>query len=313
MAAAAAQPPAVTDTACACGGLSKCHAPPRTFGLLLQRNMALAAGVEVAHNIRRLPHMPKIVHQTWKSCSDAPERQSRWRADCMAMNPGWEFKLWSDDDNRNLIEEHYPSFLSMYDGYDVNIKRIDAARLFILHRFGGLYMDMDFACLRPFEDLPALADARDAVFSTQYPQRAGHERDYIANNFMAGPPQHPLWSYLIAQLLVTFVHRHVIMATGPNFLTQTVREYEEELGKRRVELRPCESRTVCDFRRGDGLVVYKMPIIYASGFRATTKNPCGTGTRRDLEICRVKGSANVSLLATFWTMTWKEPNASMNG
>ena len=308
--AAVAAVAAVTDKLCACGGLSKCNAPPATFGLLDHVDTALAAGVEMAKDLRRPPPMPKIVHQTWKGCGDAPERQAQWRHDCMRLNPGWTFWLWSDEDNRKLVEEHYPSYLGMYDEYDVNIKRIDAARLFILHRFGGLYMDMDFACLRPFDELPSLVDGREAIFSYQYPQRSGHDGDFIANNFMAGPPQHPLWSYTIHKLRSTR-QRITVFATGPSFLTHTIKEYETQLGKRGVELQPCQNQTVCDLRRGDGLVVYKMPVVYAAGWKAMSRNPCAAGTRLDLRRCRMNGGANTSILATFWTMTWKQgPNAS---
>ena len=57
----------------------------------------------------------------------------------------------------------------MYDGYDKPMKRVDMARLFYLFRFGGTYMDLDFACLRPLSALP-LAPGM-AIFGASPPLR----------------------------------------------------------------------------------------------------------------------------------------------
>ena len=81
-------------------------------------------------------------------------RQRSWRAGCARANPQHASWLWSDADNRALIATHYPEFLDVYDGYDKHMKRVDMSRLFYLFRFGGTYMDLDFACLRPLSALP---------------------------------------------------------------------------------------------------------------------------------------------------------------
>ena len=47
---------------------------------------------------------------------------------------------------REFIEKMYPWFLKTYDGYTQEIMRIDAVRYFILHYFGGIYLDIDMEC-----------------------------------------------------------------------------------------------------------------------------------------------------------------------
>ena len=54
----------------------------------------------------------------------------------------------------SLIEEHFPNFLKIYNSYDVQIKKHDAARIAILYVFGGVYVDHDFVALKNIE--PAL-------------------------------------------------------------------------------------------------------------------------------------------------------------
>lgn len=41
----------------------------------------------------------------------------------------------------------------MYDGYGYGIQRADAMRLFFLHKFGGIYIDLDIECKRSLDFL----------------------------------------------------------------------------------------------------------------------------------------------------------------
>lgn len=47
-----------------------------------------------------------------------------------------------------LIQAHYPWFWGTFQTYDMEVKKADAARVFILHRLGGLYLDLDVQCFR---------------------------------------------------------------------------------------------------------------------------------------------------------------------
>ena len=52
-------------------------------------------------------------------------------------HPGWEYRLWTDAENRELVREHYPWLLDIYDGLPENIMRADMARILYMHQFGG--------------------------------------------------------------------------------------------------------------------------------------------------------------------------------
>jgi mannosyltransferase OCH1-like enzyme len=69
----------------------------------------------------------KVVHQTWKT----GKVHSRFREHIQSWilhNPEWEYKFWTNEDNRNLIVTKYPQYLEMYDNYPQNIQRADAIR-----------------------------------------------------------------------------------------------------------------------------------------------------------------------------------------
>ena len=70
-------------------------------------------------------------------------------------HPGWEYRLWTDTQNREFIRTRYPDFLVRYDSYPYHIQRVDAVRYFILYTFGGLYVDLDFECIHSLERLLA--------------------------------------------------------------------------------------------------------------------------------------------------------------
>ncbi|KAF8827977.1 hypothetical protein HHX47_DHR4001039 [Lentinula edodes] len=46
-----------------------------------------------------------------------------------------------DDSSREFIAEHYPWFLDTFNDYKYAIQRADAIRYFVLHHYGGVYLD----------------------------------------------------------------------------------------------------------------------------------------------------------------------------
>lgn len=161
--------------------------------------------------------IPKIIHQTWKT-STIPENLYKrdWVESWRRHHTEWEFRLSTDYDNRRLISEHYPWFLKTYDGYDQNIKRVDAWRYFALHKYGGLYVDLDFECFKPIDPLLA---GRDLVLSYR------NQQGGIANAIMASAPGHPFWEIVWA-LLEENRDLDVLRATGPLLMTQAYRSCE---------------------------------------------------------------------------------------
>lgn len=64
-----------------------------------------------------------------------------------------EYMLWTDASSREFIAEQYPWFLDTFDSYPYPIQRADAIRYFILHYYGGVYLDLDIGCLRRLDPL----------------------------------------------------------------------------------------------------------------------------------------------------------------
>ncbi|GAA6062077.1 hypothetical protein JCM10212_006500 [Sporobolomyces blumeae] len=158
------------------------------------------------------PRIPKIIHATWKT-DVLPDRWEKIRQGCIDLHPDYEFMLWSDASSRDFIAEYYPWFLSTFDGYTYPIQRADVIRYFVLHRFGGVYMDLDIGCRRNMDPL--------LYFEVILPQTIPVG---VSNDLMFAERGHPFMD-LVIHNLITFDHTYgtnyptVMFSTGPMFLS----------------------------------------------------------------------------------------------
>ena len=97
--------------------------------------------------------IPQKIFQTCKEKNIENKILKSWQDSWKNENPNFEYTLWTDEENRQFIEKEFPQFLTVYDNYDVNIKRVDAIRYFYLLKHGGIYADLDFICLKPFDQI----------------------------------------------------------------------------------------------------------------------------------------------------------------
>ena len=81
-------------------------------------------------------------HPIWKRCRDS----------FIENFPNHEFVLWNDrDDIDRLVYDHYNMVWNLYSNFPHHIMKIDFARFCILHKYGGIYADMDYYCYSNFE------------------------------------------------------------------------------------------------------------------------------------------------------------------
>ncbi|PWN29874.1 hypothetical protein BDZ90DRAFT_230710 [Jaminaea rosea] len=167
--------------------------------------------------------IPRIIHQTWKSDVLPPKWQAV-RDECAAMHPDYEYMLWTDATSRTFIAQHYPWFLPIFDAYPYAIQRADAIRYFVLHHYGGIYMDLDIGCRRRLDPLLRF----EVVLPVTRPVG-------VSNDLIFAAKQHPFMDQTIHNL-VTFNHRYlthyptVMFSTGPMFVSASYGLYVEAHG-----------------------------------------------------------------------------------
>ena len=132
--------------------------------------------------------IPKIIHQSWKNENIPFDIYRKSWVDSWGIHhPDWERILWTDEQNKNLVKEHYPDFYPFFLSLYPNIKKADFCRLLYMHRYGGVYVDLDFICLK---NLSSLLDEYELVLG-----RLSVENPYyqIPNAFMASRPGLDFW------------------------------------------------------------------------------------------------------------------------
>jgi hypothetical protein len=185
--------------------------------------------------------IPKTIHQSWKT-AEVPERWRPLQRSWPERHPSWEYRFWTDRDNRALIAEHYPDLLELYDSYRLDICRAELARYMVLRKFGGLYVDLDFEALRPVDPL---LDDSELVFATEPQNHAEREpvrerglKRIVCNAFIASAPEHPFWTSIVEQLQRSRDLPNPLDTTSVFLFT---RVYEAFSGRDAVRLLPSET------------------------------------------------------------------------
>lgn len=125
--------------------------------------------------------IPRTIHQVWLGPRPVPTIWTdQWRF------PGWEYRLWreADIDALGLVNvgafAHYMARGQWHGASDV-------ARVEILWRFGGVFVDADAEPVRPFDGAPFMA----ASFFAAHEQR-DDEPGRIANGIIGAEAGHPI-------------------------------------------------------------------------------------------------------------------------
>lgn len=94
--------------------------------------------------------IPKILHQVYgifddgKQIKDIPVFEvATHMTKSYAESSGYEYKLWNLKDCEELICEHYPEYIELWNEFRYPIQKADFIRYLILHRHGGFYLDCD--------------------------------------------------------------------------------------------------------------------------------------------------------------------------
>lgn len=99
--------------------------------------------------------IPRVVYQLALG-QPVPERLAAVRERLIAANPTWTFHLLDDAQVKQFVEEEYGSamlarYRSIGSGYGA--ARADLARYLLIHRRGGLYLDLKSTAARPLDEV----------------------------------------------------------------------------------------------------------------------------------------------------------------
>jgi Glycosyltransferase sugar-binding region containing DXD motif len=205
-----------------------------------------------------MPRIPRIIHQTWKTMEIPYEiYDRRWVESWTRLHPDWLYVLWSDQRLRELGRACYPGYEALYKEDVPGIYLADFGRYMVLHYFGGLYVDLDYECLKNIE--PLLAGHE---FVTSYADETGQE---LNNALLASVPEHPLTLRYMAACCTRWTEimgRQPIPEnpepfTGPAMMTEITNDF---LAVRGGRIKVYEARLLCPFDWRKGLSIHRKAL-----------------------------------------------------
>jgi inositol phosphorylceramide mannosyltransferase catalytic subunit len=155
--------------------------------------------------------IPHIIHQIWLG-SAFPEKYKEFQQSWKTNHPDWQYILWTEKEIENfgLINKEKFDLAQNFGA------KSDIARYEILYRIGGLYIDTDFECLKPFDYLCDRLSFFAGCISD--------DKFEMANGLLASCPGHPVLKHCIEKLKQSDVIGNdtwkIMENTGPYFFTR---------------------------------------------------------------------------------------------
>jgi mannosyltransferase OCH1-like enzyme len=156
--------------------------------------------------------IPRVIHQIWLGPDPLPEEFARFGETWRTHHPAWELRLWT--------EETLPDDLrcaAVAERLRHPAERADLFRLECLWRWGGVYVDTDFECLRP---LDPLLEGLDFFVGYIGPGK-------VNNALIGAVPGHPIVERALAEARPRTFHGYDKDAAGPFLLNRVVAEFPE--------------------------------------------------------------------------------------
>eukprot|EP01125_Pyxidicula_operculata_P002620 TRINITY_DN12474_c0_g1_i1.p1 TRINITY_DN12474_c0_g1~~TRINITY_DN12474_c0_g1_i1.p1 ORF type:complete len:330 (-),score=25.99 TRINITY_DN12474_c0_g1_i1:31-1020(-) len=227
--------------------------------------------------------IPKIIHITTKDPFELSFVRN-WEN----MNPGFEVRVYSDDDIRRMVSEEMPEYLELFDGFEYPVERADFWRYLVMYLHGGVYVDSDveprrridrwiekFTLEKSSPVIPDVVIGAEVHLDQEQMYRQGFTKQIQWCQWvLAGKKGHEIFKRTLRS-----IHDHVkmeklgiinnrgyleiILRTGPGKFTQVIESYLKEYG--------LTSEDVIDSYQVVGGVGFLPPISF--GYRHNT-DPC---------------------------------------
>ena len=97
--------------------------------------------------------IPKIIHQIWIG-KELPQAFVQFQRTWQIYHPDWEYRLWTQHDINSLNLRNREFVLQSRNPGEIS----DLMRYEILYQYGGVYLDVDYECLRSLDPLHYLYD-----------------------------------------------------------------------------------------------------------------------------------------------------------
>jgi hypothetical protein len=142
--------------------------------------------------------IPKLFHQTYKSVDNLPPIYRKCQESALKYHPDWTYVFWTDKTMEEEMRAGAPR--PLYEAWTAlprMIMKIDVFRYWLMWTYGGVYSDLDYRWLKPFDILDAecVLPISRRQSKLKYPLRFG-------NSVFASAPGHPFWKLCLDDIVL---------------------------------------------------------------------------------------------------------------
>jgi inositol phosphorylceramide mannosyltransferase catalytic subunit len=219
--------------------------------------------------------IPKKIHMIWFG-SKPPVFVKTMFESWKKFHPTWKVKLWNEEEAKGYGLKNNEAFTTAKNYGE----KSDIFRYELLEREGGIYVDTDFECLKPFDELCQTAD-----FFTGLAYATGEP--FVYNGIIGASPHHPIMKRAVEQLSKgngDSSFQRILYTTGPHFFTKSFME------------------TVWPANNAPGNIgtVVAFPISYFYPFPDTER-----GNFHDTELAKKTWVCADTYAIHYWKISWQ--------
>ena len=152
--------------------------------------------------------IPKIIHQIWIGPNTIPSHVKEYCKNTKDLFNDYEYKFWTNDNIPDMPELCSRQF-NRYGKIGRPAFQADILRYYVLNKYGGIYLDVDFVCNRRFDSII------NKKFFCVNPNSKGF---HVCNGIFACEPNNPILTKLLSELKNEPYH-------GPLLFTKYISEF----------------------------------------------------------------------------------------
>lgn len=158
--------------------------------------------------------IPKIIHQIWVGPYRIPSRERDLIQKVKEAHPDFEHMLWTDE-NRPKLPDVLEEIYQLFGSRKHYTFQADLLRIFLIHEYGGLYLDADFEVREGFVNFDL--ENHQAFFGNHY----GEVETFTCGTFGA-EKNHPIFRHFLDTMVREYPQKYWY---GPSFYAEVLKSF----------------------------------------------------------------------------------------
>jgi inositol phosphorylceramide mannosyltransferase catalytic subunit len=175
-------------------------------------------------------NIPKIIHQIWIGKSPMPISFIKITKTWKIKNPEWTHVFYDDEKIYTFLSDNYYNLLPFYNSLTYDIQKVDFLKYLLILKFGGIYVDVDYVCIKPISEIFNNYNNKEVFFTLEPSVNAKYNGldTLLGNCFIAALPESTFLSDFVRSIIqqspISLIDKndkylYVMNTTGPIALT----------------------------------------------------------------------------------------------